>query len=212
MKFTLVIVLLTALNLSASAQWYRILKKHERLPLITNVTDNSARYLKMPASPVAKIPAFNRGMTDFLLDISEKRMIRTAQHNMSWRIYDMASYNFSDLAKLYIQQKRLSEAKWYLLQSTTLSRRQNDDRHTIANLLDLALVKADMGDVTLAQQDLAEACDIATAHNWSDNVAAIEKEVKFIQQNKTASTRVALRYADDALIVTKKGSKKPVTN
>lgn len=211
MKFALVIVLLTALSLSASAQWYQILKKHERLPLIASVHDNSAHQLKMSVT-VAKIPAFNRGMTDFLLEISEKRIIKTAQHNMSWRIYDMASYNFSDLAKLYIQQKRLSEAKWYLLQSTTLSRRQNDDRHTIANLLDLALVKADMGDITLAQQDLAEACDIATAHNWNDNVAAIEKEVKFIQQNKTASTKVALRYADDAMIVTKKGSKKPVAN
>ncbi|MGN6177938.1 MAG: hypothetical protein ACTHNW_02090 [Mucilaginibacter sp.] len=203
MKFTLVIVVLTALNLSASAQWYQILK-HKRLPLIANVHDISARQLKMPATAMVKVPTFHRGMTDYLLDISEKRMIRIAQHNMSWRIYDVASYNFSDLAKLYIQQKRLSEAKWYLLQSNTLARRQNDDRHTIANLLDLALVKADMGDVTLAQQDLAEACDIATAHNWNDNVAAIEKEVKFIQQNKTASTKIALRYADDAMIVTKK--------
>jgi hypothetical protein len=213
MKFTLVIVLLTALSLSASAQWYQVLR-HKRLPLIANVHDVSANQLKMPATAMAKakVPVFHRGMTDYLLDISEKRMIKIAQHNMSWRIYDLASYNFSDLAKLYIQQKRLSEAKWYLLQSNTLARRQNDDRHTIANLIDLALVKADMGDINLAQQDLAEACDIATAHNWKDNVVTIEKEVKFIQQNKTAATKVALRYADDAMIVTKKGTKKPVAN
>lgn len=212
MKFTLVIVLLTALSLSASAQWYNILKKHERLPLIANVNNNAAHQLKLPATATVKISAFDRGMTDYLMDISEKHIIKIAQHNMSWRIYDLASYNFSDLAKLYIQQKRLSEAKWFLLQSSTLSRRTNDDRHTIANLMDLALVKADLGELNLAQQDLAEARDLAAAHNWNDNVAAIEKELKFIQLNKSVAAKVAVRYADDAFITTKKDDKKAVAN
>jgi len=212
MKFTLVIVLFTALSLSASAQWYHILKKHERLPLIACAKNNAVSHLKIPATVTAKIPAYRPDMTDYMMDITEKHIIKTAQHNMSWRIYDMASYNFSDLAKLYIKQKRLSEAKWYLLQSTTLSKRTNDDRHTVANLMDLALVKADMGNIDLAQQDLGEACDLATAHSWNDNVAAIEKELRFIQLNKTTAAKFPLRYADDAIITVKKDDKKSVAN
>jgi hypothetical protein len=197
--------------MSASAQWYNVLKKRTRLPQMASVVDNSVKRLKLPVLPAPKIPAFKPVMTDFLLEAMEKQLIKQAQHNMSWRIYDQASYNFSDLAKLYIQQKRLSEAKWFLLQSTTLSRRVNDDKHTVANLMELARLKADLGEITLAEQDLAEACDLATAHNWNDNVAAIEKETRFIEQNKSTA-KVTLRYADDALISTKKEAKTPVAN
>jgi len=210
-KFTLVIVLLTALSLSASAQWYQILKKHERLPLIVSAKNTSAKHLSIPATAIAKIPAFHPEMTDYMMVINEQRIIKEVRHNMSWRIYDQASYNFSDLAQLYIKQKRLSEAKWYLLQSTTLARRTNDDRHIVTNLMSLALVKTDLGEPTLAQQDLAEACGLATAHNWSDNVAAIEKEIKFIQLYKSTA-KVVLHYADDAMITAKKDDKKVVTN
>ncbi len=212
MRFTLVIVFLSALSLSASAQWYNVLKKHQRLPLITVAADNSANRLKMPVIPPAKIPAFHPEVTDYYLEACEKQVMKLAQHNMSWRIYDQASYNFSDLAKLYIRQKRLSEAKWYLLQSTTLAQRVNDDRHTIANLMLLAQVKADLGEPDLAQEDLANASGMATGHGWNDNVAAIEKELKYIQLNKTTA-KVVLRYADDALtIVAKKDDKKAVAN
>ena len=212
MRFTLVIIFLPGLSMSANAQWYNVLKKHQRLPLITIAADNSAKRLKMPVIPPAKIPAFRPEVTAYYLEACEKQVMKLAQHNMSWRIYDEASYNFSDLAKLYIQQKRLSEAKWYLLQSTTLAQRVNDDRHTVANLMLLAQVKADMGDLALAQDDLATACDLATGHGWNDNVAAIEKELKFIQLNRTTA-KVVLRYADDALtIVAKKDDKKAVAN
>ena len=55
--------------------------------------------------------------------------MHSAQHNMSEGIFTDASYNFSDLARIYILQNRLSEAKWYLLQSNNISRRQRDDKH-----------------------------------------------------------------------------------
>lgn len=212
MKFTLVIVLLTALSFSASAQWYQILKKHQRLPLLACAKSTAISKLKSPVSLPVKIAPFRPGMTDYMFDLKEKQLMKTAQHNMSWRIYQEASYNFSDLAKLYILQGRLSEAKWYLLQSTTLAQRMNDDKHTVANLMDLAMVKADMGEIELARQDLATACDLATAHRWNDNVAAIEKETRYIQLNRTTASRVTLRYADDANIATKKTTKVAVSN
>jgi len=128
---------------------------------------------------------------------------------MRFRIYDIASYNFSQLAELFIKQNRFSEAKWYLLQSNKISREQNDDKHTIANLMDLAMVKANLGDLAQAQQDLDEAHQIATLRGWTSNVADIEKENIFIKINKSASSpKMELRYASDAMVTDKKAADK----
>jgi len=210
MRFAFIIVLFTTISLSASAQWYHVnisLKKRVRLPLIAIVDNNSAKNLQAGKLIPGKIPALNLSQSDYSLEAAEEQMIKTAQHNMRFRIYDVASYNFSDLAKLYIKQKRFSEAKWYLLQSNSISRQENDDKHTIANLMDLALIKADMGDITLAQQDLAEARQLAAAKKWTDNMTDIDKEVKYIQQNKTTASKTELRYAD-AVMNAQKGDKK----
>jgi len=210
MRFAFIIVLLTTISLSASAQWYHInidLKKRVRLPLIACAQDNSVKQLQAGKLVPGKIPVLNLAQTDYSLEVAEEQIMKTAQHNMRFRIYDVASYNFSDLAKLYIKQNRFSEAKWYLLQSNSISRQENDDKHTIANLMDLALIKADMGDIALAQQDLAEARQLAAAKKWNDNVADIDKEVKYIQQNKTTASKTELRYAD-AVMNAQKGDKK----
>jgi hypothetical protein len=208
MRLLVIITLFTTLSLSASAQWYHIsLKKHQRFPLLSCAGTNAIN--KLPDNKLApvKIAWFDIRRNDFSIDLQEDRIIRVAQHNMRFRIYDVASYNFSELAKLYIKQNRLSEAKWYLLQSNSISRQENDDKHTIANLMDLALIKADMGDISLAQQDLAEARQLAAAKNWLANVADIDKEVKYIQQNKTTASKTELRYAD-AVMNAKKDVKK----
>src|SRR5207302_5830964 len=94
------------------------------------------------------------GETEFDLVAREHMIIKLAKHNMSWRIYHDASYNFSDLAQVYIKLHRLSEAKWYLLQSNKLSLEENDNKHTITNLVNLALVKNDIGDQVSARADL----------------------------------------------------------
>jgi len=206
MKLTLVIVLFTTISFSASAQWWKVsLKKHERFPQLAQLKDNSVKHLPAVTAKLhtAKIAAYNLDQSDYSLEVAEALMIRTAQHNMRFRVYAVASYNFSDLARLYIKQNRFSEAKWYLLQSNSISRQQNDDKHTIANLMDLALIKADMGDVVLAQQDLTEARQLASAKGWIANVSDIDKEVKYIQQNRTTASKAELRYADAVMAIKK---------
>jgi len=135
--------------------------------------------------------------------------MKTAQHNMRFRIYDIASYNFSQLAEMFMKQNRFSEAKWYLLQSNNISRQQNDDSHTIANLMDLAMVKANLGDLQQAQQDLDEARQIATARGFQSVIADIEKENIYIKLNKNASSpKMELKYASDAMVTDKKAADK----
>ena len=198
MKFTLLFIFCATLSFSASAQWWKIsLKKHQRFPLLANVTDHSFKRLpaeKLSPSNIQTVKLINT--SDYYLELAEAAVIKTAQHNMRFRVYNVASYNFSDLAKLYIKQNRFSEAKWYLLQSNNISRQQNDDKHTIANLMDLAMVKANLGDLVLAQQDLTEAHQIAASKGWLGNVSEIEKESQYILHNKTTTPKTELRYAD----------------
>ena len=120
MRATLILILCT-IGLSASAQWYRIdlkLKKHERFPLIEQLKDNSIVKIK-PATAFSKqrIYGFQFDASQYSIELAEASVMKTAQHNMRFRIYNEASYNFSELAHLYLQQNRFSEAKWYLLQS-----------------------------------------------------------------------------------------------
>jgi len=212
MKYTLTFLLLTTLSFSASAQWYyKIgLKKAMRYPAIAQVKNDPIKRLPVTKPGTAKIAKYTiPDLNDYALDAAEAIIMKTAQHNMRFRIYDIASYNFSQLAELFIKQNRFSEAKWYLLQSNKISREQNDDKHTIANLMDLAMVKANLGDLAQAQQDLDEAHQIATLRGWTSNVADIEKENTFIKINKSASSpKMELRYASDAMVTDKKATDK----
>ena len=75
--------------------------------------------------------------------------------------------------------------------------------------MDLAMVKANLGDLAQAQQDLDEAHQIATLRGWTSNVADIEKENIFIKINKSASSpKMELRYASDAMVTDKKAADK----
>ena len=199
------------LSLSVSAQWYHLdFKKHTRLPQIE--TKNNSVSLIRIANTIkpGKVHSFQLDRSEYSLQAAENTVMRTAQHNMRFRVYNDASYNFSELAKLYMQQNRYSEAKWYLLQSNIISRQQNDDKHTIANLLDLATIKSDLGDYTQAQQDLTEAHDMATARGYADDLAAVEKKVAYVKQNKNNTPKTDVRYADAAFAdLVKEESKKP---
>ncbi|MGZ3874432.1 MAG: hypothetical protein ACXVJD_16035 [Mucilaginibacter sp.] len=196
MKY-LLLVCCCMFGLSASAQWYRLLKKHERFPLIEQPPNNSVARIRIANSArSAKIHNIILDRSEYSFQAAENMVMRTAQHNMRFRVYNDASYNFSELAKLYIQQNRYSEAKWYLLQSNIISRGQNDDKHTIANLLELATIKSELGDYEQAKQDLTEAHDMASARGLKDDVTAIEKRMVIIKQNKNNAPKTDVRYAE----------------
>ncbi|MCO5935517.1 hypothetical protein NAF17_08185 [Mucilaginibacter sp. RB4R14] len=196
----LILVIFCALNLSASAQWWRgDFKKHVRYAPISQVKDHSLkRYLAdKPARYNPKKLAKNViPRSQFSLEINERIVMRAAQHNMRFREYALASYRFSELANIYVGENRLSEAKWYYLQSILISKQQNDYQHTINNLISLALIKAELGDLTQAQQDLAEARDLARTTGRTNDVKLIDSKIKFVQSNKVWLPKSELRYAE----------------
>jgi hypothetical protein len=198
LRFTLV-VLFGFLCTGASAQWYRLGAKKPQprtIPEELNITDHSIA--RIPAARIdhPKITPVRFAPSDFSIDAQEAVVMKTAQHNMRFRVYTDARYNFSDLAHLYIIQKRYSEAKWYLLQSVNISKEQNDDKHTLSNLIDLATIKVIIGEYQLAQQDLDEARDLATVRGFTDYIDTIDLTALYLKQTREPVQKPTMVYAD----------------
>ncbi|RFZ92775.1 hypothetical protein D0C36_15370 [Mucilaginibacter conchicola] len=198
--------MLAAFNLTASAQWYKLdFKKHVRYPQVAAAKYNAlkremATYPLPTTKKIAPVPPM---ISQLELEAGERIIMRAAQHFMRFRQYGEASYRFSELAQLYAKANRLSEAKWYYLQSNNISRQQNDYPHTISNLICLALIKADLGDLSQAHQDLTEARDMARSTGRAQDLKLCEEKLKFIQTNKTWLPKSELRYADAAEVTAK---------
>lgn len=204
MKFILLVVC-CCLGLSASAQWYRVdLKLKRRAPYrqLESVADHFIERLPVVAYKInnASVTPLKIIRSDYSIEANEKAMIRSAEHNMRFREYYDASYDFTTLAHLYMEQNRYSEAKWYLLQSNAISREQSDDRHTIANLIDLAIIKSGIGDYDLSLLDLAEAHEIAVQKGLKNDLLIVEQKIEYVKENKLSPPKTGLRYAEDAII------------
>jgi hypothetical protein len=209
MKRALVIIALVTISFAASAQWYRVdllLKKKPapyRPPLIEKASSDSVTYQSIARLPQAEKPGHPAiypvyfARSEYSYEAAEDIEMKAAQHNMRFRVYNDASYNFSELARLYILQNKFSEAKWYLLQSNNISREQNDNKHTIENLIDLAMIKTDIGDYALAEEDLSEAYNLACVNKFNDYLAEIEKKELDIAQNKLTPSKLVSRYSDE---------------
>ncbi len=187
MRFVFCILFCT-MSAPVSAQWWKLSflsKKHvERPDAIVPLTDHS--FSRLPVAEVInpKIKAVQLSRSPSSYQMAEALVIKAAQHNMSLGVYYDASYNFSELARLYMQQNRFSEAKWYLLQSNNISRRQNDARHTVSNLIDLAMVKANTSNDVQALEDLQEAREIAKANGFDDDIKEIDQTILFLKKKQ----------------------------
>jgi hypothetical protein len=196
------VILFCAISFSASAQFWQKIgfkKKHDILPELQLSKNNSISHLpnKLKLNGLQVQPLVLE-QCEFSLEVAEVTVMEMAKHNMRFRIYNDASYNFSDLAQIYIKLHRLSEAKWYLLQSNNISRQENDDKHTISNLINLATVKVDIGDIPSAKADLLEARDMARAKEMQPETAEIEKKILLLAQNNTTTVKPDVKYAESA--------------
>ncbi|WP_345949399.1 MULTISPECIES: hypothetical protein [unclassified Mucilaginibacter] len=194
----LLLAFFCTIAMSASAQFWPF-AKHPRYPLIA---ETKSRPFRLPAAQLKgnKISRVEIGQTPYSLKLTERIVMKTAQHQMRFREYEDASYSFNELAKIYVQQNKLSQAKWFFLQSNNLSRQQSNDRLTIANLMELSSVKSAIGDFALAQQDLEEARTMATAHNWQDDVQSVKKRLDLLQLNKLAALKPAVGVNSQAAL------------
>jgi hypothetical protein len=181
-----------AISLNTSAQFWK--KKQPRYALI-----EQSRSLLMPKFNTSQLGLKTVSYTKFVstpmfdYDKVEQAMLKEAKRNMRYRVYEQASYNFSDLAGLYLLHNRFSEAKWYLLQSNALSR---DIKLTLTNLLTLAGIKTNLGEASLAKIDLQEARILATANGLKKDVIEIDKRLSALAISKPLAIKPELRYSE----------------
>ena len=205
MRFILLLAFCT-ISITASAQFWQK-KNKTRYPQLNEAKYVSATTIAAASkvySPNLVVTTLNR--RSYSLDIAEAILLKEAKHHMRYRQYSMASTDFNTLANLYIVAKRYSEAKWFLLQSNAISKRENNDKLTITNLLDLATIKAAMGELALARTDLKEAHDLANLKGLSTDLTEIDKVTREIElKNGSASfAKAEVKYAA-AIEASKKG-------
>jgi tetratricopeptide (TPR) repeat protein len=82
--------------------------------------------------------------------------------------------SFDILSKVYRAQHKYPQAKWFILQSNTLSRAKNDNPNVIVSLLELSAIKTDIKDYTLAMRDLNEALMISSKNHYPQQESEVQ--------------------------------------
>ena len=86
---------------------------------------------------------------------------------------------FNYLTKVYRSQKKYSQAKWFILQSNTISRAIDDRPNIIASLIELAGIKVDIKDYSLAVRDLNEALKLSVDNHFPATEAKVQESYAF---------------------------------
>ena len=81
--------------------------------------------------------------------------------------------SFDVLARVYHTQHKYIQAKWFIIQSNSISRVINDNPNIIASLLEMASIKADIKDYKLALRDLNEALAISSKNHMTAQEADV---------------------------------------
>lgn len=192
-------VFITLFSLNASAQFYTKIFLPKRLK---NPVTLSAYSLPFKADSAVLIydASFNTfksdlGRSRYSIHAEEAYMMRQLRHSARFGQVAMR-IAFDNLTSFYLRQNRFSEAKWYLLRSNAISRKQNSYEHIIGSLLILAEIKSDLGDYKQANEDLSEAKAIAVLHNLAPDLLLIEQYANQIRLHKAAGLKLQNRYSD----------------
>lgn len=159
---------------------YRANKDSVKQRISSMNLDSLKLQLKYPASDMFKGQIYTEIANRYLgYDTISDKMTRVNYENKALNytmlaLHQFSYYNdttglritFDHLAKVYLAQKKLSQAKWFILQSNSLSRAKNDRVNIIASLVTLAKIKSEQTDYKLAIADLDEAIQISEKNHY----------------------------------------------
>jgi hypothetical protein len=188
------------ITISANAQFWK--KKQpivQRQPLLHDarcLTFDINKAWKFGPTPITNSVVFPR--TQYSYDIEEAALMKTLYHTLRFHMYPESVSGFNSLVALYLEQNRYSEAKWYLLQINYFARQQKDDYNTVASLVDLAMVKSQIGEFVQAKQDLQDALDFATVAGRLHDVTEIKKKLVIVEHNRVLNIKNDVKYAEVA--------------
>jgi len=159
---------------------YRANKDSVKQRLAVMNLDSLKLQLKYPASDMFKGQIYTEIANRYLdYDTISNKMQRASYENKALNytmlaLHQFSYYNdttglritFDHLAKVYMAQKKFSQAKWFILQSNSLSRAKNDQLNIISSLVTLAKIKSEQTDYKLAMGDLDEAIQISEKNHY----------------------------------------------
>lgn len=85
--------------------------------------------------------------------------------------------SFQSLARIYYQQDKLTEAKWFYVQAQSLAQRLNNQEAVISSLIHLAEVKNALGEFEWALDDYLEAERLAIKNNMPYKLLEIKGDL-----------------------------------
>lgn len=106
--------------------------------------------------------------------------------------------SFNNLVRVYKDQKKYPQAKWFILQSNTMAREQKDVPSIISTLLELSNIKMAIKDYSLAMQDLNEAVTLAKQNHLSKQEALVQQSyaMLYTKLDKPSKAAEALKRHD----------------
>ncbi|PWK78213.1 hypothetical protein LX99_02053 [Mucilaginibacter oryzae] len=112
--------------------------------------------------------------------------------------------SFNALAKVYRSQRKFSQAKWFILQSNTISRQRKDTLNIIASLVELAAIKSDIKDYKLSMRDLndALALSLKTHDPKKESIVQVGYAELYRKMNDFEKAAIAIKrheFLDDSL-------------
>lgn len=152
----------------------------QRPALLVNHIDSLKKQLALTTADSLKGSAYIRIADEYIRfdTIGNKKLRREYQEaaisNTMSALHYFSRYNdstglricFDHLARIYHAQKKYPQAKWFILQSNGVSRAFNDNPGIIESLLELASIKTDIKDYSLAMRDLNEALNISSRMHY----------------------------------------------
>ena len=116
-----------------------------------------------------------------------------ALHNYSKYSDTLGMRNcFDNLVKVYRSQRKFSQAKWFVLQSNTISRTLNDKPNIVASLLQLAYIKMDIKDYSLAMRDLNEALKLTADLRYPKTEVKVQESYALLYSKMKNYTKEAI--------------------
>jgi hypothetical protein len=213
-KFLLIIFFLSSFHALFAANKTDSLKLNyqEQVKTGPDNLDSLKRELDAIIDDSLKAPIYTQMASEYLKydTISDKKQRRAYQNeaikNTLMAIHCYSRYNdttglrmsFDVLAKVYHAQHKYPQAKWFILQSNTLSRAKNDNLNVIASLIELSSIKTDIKDYTLAMRDLSEALTISSKNHYPQQESEVQLHFALlynVMKNYTKAS-IAMRRHD----------------
>lgn len=176
-----------------------------QISLVTNDTMRAAYYQKLADYYLKYDSISTRRTRQNYQDAAIEYTIKALHAYSSYNDTPGLINSFDNLVRVYRDQKKFSQAKWFILQANTMARQRRDAPKIISTLITLANIKMSIKDYKLAQRDLNEALSLSTSNHMPQMESIVQQNyyVLYTRLNNTAKATKALKRRDaieDSLI------------